>query len=323
MSDAPSNATATPTEATQANSAGIIVQSLDERSAAAFGSAESAVGDESTPPEASAAVSADPEAAAKRAERRAALARLEQSERERVDVKAALRERDELRAKLREAEERSKQYERYVDPSKLTKEQFFALAHERPDLDPRELGEWIRERMANPDLAAAQAARKAVDPELAALRKQNEELLARVESFAQSQERAASERAEREAADQFFAFTKENAGASPFAARFLERHGPEEYVKLATRAAEMVPPHAGPQAVLDEIEEQLAALSGLYQAETASPQRRQAPPHTAPAAAQAPTHVSNTLAQQRSSVVNEDEEWARLPFEERSARVFG
>lgn len=33
-------------------------------------------------------------------------------------------------------------------------------------------------------------------------------------------------------------------------------------------------------------------------------------------------HVSNTLAQQRSSVVDENEEWGRLSFEERSARLF-
>jgi hypothetical protein len=305
-----------------------VIPSLEERSAAAFDLMESA-GEAGTPPgnpadAASPAGSIEPDAAAKaRADRRAALDKLQAEERGRVDAMAAIRERDELRKKLTEASEQAKAYATHVDPSKLTKEQFFALAEKNPELTPTELGEWLRERMANPELAAANAATRAVDPKISALEKKIADQQAMLDSFVQSQTAAQEQAVERQAAEQFFSFTRENAGMAPYSARFLEKHGPDQFIKLAHRAVQDVPPHAGPQAILDEIEENLTQLGAIYSAAPAPPQRRQAnqPPSNS-AAAQAPTHVTNTLAQQRSSVVDEDADWASLPFEERSARAF-
>lgn len=299
-----------------------------ERSAAIFGTSETAgdAGASSVAPAdaASPAASAEPDAAAKaRQERRAQLERLRAEERAKVDSMSAIRERDELKRQLQEERERAKAYATHIDPTKLTKEQFFELAAKNPDLSPQELGEWLRERMANPEAAAAQAAKRAVDPELAQLKKLVEEQKAQIDSFLSAQQQSHAEAAERQAAEQFNAFTVENSSVAPASARFLEKFGPQEYYKLAQRAAQVVPPYAGPQAILDEIEEHLTQLGAIYSAPSAGQQqRRQAPLTTPSAAAQAPTHVTNSLAQQRSSVVDEDNDWASLPFEERSARLF-
>lgn len=63
-------------------------------------------------------------------------------------------------------------------------------------------------------------------------------------------------------------------------------------------------------------------LARIYSAGQAVSTAKPSVPPTNPAAARAPTTVSNTLAQTRASVVDEEAEWASLPFEERSARLF-
>lgn len=318
MSEAAATAATTPTAP-----AAPALTSVEERAADIFGDAPVAAptAPAEAAPEAPAVPTLD-DAAKARAARREALAQAQQRERERVDASTAIRERDELRARLKAAEEKTAAYATYIDPSKLTKEQFFGLAEKNPELTPQELGEWLRERMANPELAAAKAATAAVDPKLAALEKRLAEQQAVIDQFMQRQQQSAQEAEEHAAATEFLAFTQANAPTSPLSATFLERHGGEEFLKLALSAAQYVPEHAGPQAILDEVEERLTALVSPYL--PASPQRPQANPsssHQAPA--KAPTNVSNTLAQQRSSVVDEAADLARLSVEERAARIFG
>lgn len=311
--------TASPsTEVAENSGSGVALKSYEERAAEAFGG-ETPDGQSTTPQAAPA-----PDALAQaRSERRAALEKMKGEERGRVDAMAALRERDQLRAELQAEREKGKAFERYIDPSKLTKQQFFELAEANPELSPKDLGEWMRERMANPEIAAREAATRAVDPKLSALESRLAEQQAVIDSFLKNQSQARVDAEERQAAEQFFAYTRENASVAPFSARFLEQHGAAEFHKVALRAAQNVPDHAGAQGVLDEIEEHLTALSKIYMPETGNPQRRQASPTPQiPAAAKAPTHVTNSLAQQRSSIVDENEDWASLPFEERSARLF-
>ncbi len=316
---------ATPTETS--GSGVTLVKSFEERSLDAFGPSESAAadgGEASASPAAStaAAVSGEPDPLAKaRAERRAALEKLKDEERRRVDWLATERERDRLAAENAELKSKSEAYAKYVDPTKITKEQFFQLAQQNPDITPKDLGEWLREQMANPELAAQQAAKAHVDPKIAALEKRLADQQAVIDQFMQKQEAASAEAVERAAAQEFFAFTSENAATSPVSARFLQEYGPDEYYKVACSAVRNLPKGAGPQAILDEIEEKLGSLQKLY-APVQSTQQRPSTPQPQNAAAQAPTHVSNSLAQQRSSVVDEDADWASLPFEERSARLF-
>lgn len=329
MPEATPAAAPTAPAAPEANGSGVtVIPSLEERSAAAFGSSDAA--DEAAPAasppagDASPAAPVETDAASKaRAERREAFKRLQEEERARVDAMAAIRERDELRQKLAALESQAKtQPANVVDLDSLDEEKFYAIA-EKAKVNPTRFYEWLRERMANPELAAAQAATRAVDPKLAALEKQNAELRARIDAWEQQQQRAAEEAQERQFADQIMSFTRENAATSPYAAWFLNEHGANEFYKVAVSAAQRVPPGAGAQHLLDEVEEMLVQAYSKRPPETGNPQRRQAsPPHQNPAAAQAPIHVSNSLAQQRSSIIDEDENWAALPFEERSARVF-
>jgi murein DD-endopeptidase MepM/ murein hydrolase activator NlpD len=311
---------ATTTE--QTNGTGVIQpMSVEERADALFGP-DYVEGAPVAPEPAAEAAPALPdldEKARERAERRAKLAQAQASERERVDAMTAIRERDQLRRQLEEERERNKAYASHIDPSKLTKDQFFALAEKNPELTPHELGEWLRERMANPEAAAAKAARSALDPELAALRRQNEELAQQIQTFLQSQQQAAHDAAERAAEAEFTSFVQQAADTAPVASLFLARHGEAEFLKIARSAARNVPEHAGPQAVLDEIEEMLGQLVSPYLQPNQQKQAR-VPSSVVPVAQGG---VTNTLAQQRSSVVDEDVELSKLPLAERAARVFG
>lgn len=307
------------------------VPSIEERAASVFGpdapseAADDTSGAAAPTPSAAgdspAASAGAPDAAA---ERRARLAALQEQERARVDAQAKHREAEELRHRIAEAERRAKDAEERakssIDPKALTEEQFFDLALQL-NVPPDKLAGWMRDRLTNPELAAAQAAARAVDPKLSALEKRLAEKEAQLDAFLNEQRAQAAQAEEARAFHEFMQFTSTNATTAPHSARFLEKFGPQEFQKVALSAAAMVPPHAGAQAVLDQIEENLATLAAIYSGATPAPQQRPAPTPN-PAAAKAPTTVSNTLAQTRAAVVDEDANWSSLPFEERSARLF-
>lgn len=298
------------TQAAMTPTADAPAATLDERAAAAFGDDAEAPQSAALPTQGA----PDPLAAA-RAERRAKLDELRAKERTRVDAHAVMRERDELRAKQKELEQ---QLTSRLDPDSLDEERFFALA-EGMKLPPQKLFEWLKSRVDQPEAAFI---RREVDPKLSALEKKNAELEAKLAGFIQKQtdRDMSAEQQQHEAG--FCAFAQSNAATSPLATRFLERHGVEQFIKVAEGAAEALPRGAGPQALLDEIEERLNHVAATFQGQPA--QRTQAnPPRPNPAAAQAPTHVTNTLAQQRSSVVDEDAQLRGLTLEERAALIFG
>lgn len=321
--------TAAPTEAPAP------AESYEERVARVFGddadpSAQPADGSEATtaatPPDAPA--DSAPDKAAE--ERRARLAQLEADERARVDAQARHREADQIRAKLAEAEKRAKEAEerakQLVDPTSLNEEGFFEMAR-RLQVPPQKLGEFLREQMTNPELVAARAATREIDPKLSALEKQVAEQNALIQRFIAEQQSSSVQREEMQAAQEFGAYVAANEVVAPRAAAFLREFGGKEFYQLALSAAAKLPEGAGAQAVLDRVEEDIVAneeraqrLARVYALQGATQQRQAPTPN--PAAAKAMTTVSNTLAQQRASVVDEDAEWASLPFEERSARLF-
>lgn len=275
---------------------------------------------------ATAVPTAEPDALAQaRAARRAALAQVKEQERKQVDSKTAVKERDELRKKLATLEDQTKAYSTYIDPSKLTKDQFFALAEKNPELSPKELGEWLRERMANPEEAARRAATSAVDPKLQALEKKIADQDEAIQRFMNDQQSQRQHAEDMQAAHELHAFVQENAALAPLTARYVAAKGIQGLYEAALSVAQRLPEGAGPQAVLDELEESLIAgqrdYASIYGNQPT--QRQPAPPLPYQAAAKAPMHVSNTLAQQRSSVVDEQADFARLPYAERASRVFG
>lgn len=324
------NQATNPEASSTPNAAPAPAKSFEERAADIFGSdadVASAMAETDATQETSAAppaVESDAVAQA-RAARRAALAQAKEQERQQVDNKTAVKERDELRKKLATLEEQTKAYAAYIDPAKLTKDQFFQLAEKNPDLSPKELGEWLRERMANPEEAARRAATSAVDPKLQALEKKIAEQEEAIQRFLTEQQTQRQHAEDMQAAHELHAFVQENAAVAPLTARFVAAKGLQGLYEAALSVAQRLPEGAGPQAVLDELEESLVAGQRDYAAIYGNQPTQRQPAFSPPpnqAAAKAPMNVSNTLAQQRSSVVDEQTDFAKLPYAERASRVF-
>lgn len=230
----------------------------------------------------------------------------------------------ELAATKRRAQELEESVAKRIERAALKDPMVALRMLEEEGVPADKLAEAIRSRLTDPEAAAAHAAVRAVDPKLAALEKQNAEMAAQLQAFMEAQEqreRAAQEQRETGA------FLNHVARSGGLSARFLEAEGPEPFLKLAHKAAAMLPDGAGPAALHDQIEELLATngrqiaqkLASIYGlVSEATPSNGQTPPK--PAAAKANNTVSNTIAQERASVVTEDELW-RLPFEERLARL--
>lgn len=281
------------------------------------------------PPAPAAAAPAD--AAAKAREERAArLAALQEKSRSAVDAKARQaesdrisREADQAKRQVAELEARQAQL---VDIAKLDEASFYDLA-KRANVNPQKLGEWIRDSITNPEKLAEHAVSRAVDPKLSALERTVQEQNQVIQQFLAEQQ-AGAQRAHAQAEQQkFFGFVATSKDQAPLAHALLERSGPEDFWKIADVAAQGLPPGAGANALLDAIEhfldsdgrayaQTLATIYGLTPATSKAPA---SPPLTAAAKA-TPTTVSNSLAQERASVVQDEELW-KLPFEERLARA--
>lgn len=284
-------------------------------SAAEGGDAGSALPPQQEPPTPSPAVSAD---AAE--ERRARLAALKERERASVDAKQRQHEADQIRARLEEAERRARENEEKlrsrIAPEELDEAKFFELA-EQLKVPPTKLADWLRERMANPEAAAAQAARAVVDPKVSALEKKLAEQEQVIQRFLADQQRQRAEAEEQAAAQEFFEFTAQNATSAPYASSFLKTR-PQEFYKLALSAARRLPEGAGAQAILDQVEEDLTLLAPIFGSQPSNAKHN---PPPSPAAAKAITTVSNALAQERASVVDDSVDLASLSFEDRLERV--
>lgn len=273
--------------------------------------------DSAAPPEDDANAKARAE---RRAQRQAQLAELNAKTRAKVDSAAAQREAETLRERIAEYERRQAQL---VDPTQLDPLGIIQLG-QRAGHDPKAIAAAIQQAMGSPELAAAHAAKQAVDPVVAKLQNDLSAALRRIDEFETRQTTAAQQAAEQQAAAQFQTFAAQNAATSPLAARFLAQHGPEEFHALTLGAASALTPNAGPQALLDEIEDRLTELGRLYA--NPAPAGQQRTPANSPrigTAAQAPTHVTNTLAQQRTSVVDEAAALENMSLEERAALLFG
>lgn len=312
--------------------------SLEERTAAALaemGPSEPA-GDaltsadpppaEAMPSAASPADSGDPTAAARAAERRQRLDDLRNRERERVDRKAQQTQADRLAQELAQAQRRAEEAEQAAnarldrgllkDPARLIR------LLESEGVPPTQVADAIREAITNPAGGAAREVREAISPELAALRQQNEQLAQRLEAFERQQLEAQAAETERQQTSAFLGFVSQSSERAPLSARLLEAD-PDEFLQIASIAAERVS-GMGAEALLDQVEDMLdsdarkvaqtyARLYGMQPSQAPAPVQ---PPR---AAAQANT-VSNSLAQGRSAIV-EDEDFAKLPLEERAARL--
>lgn len=197
------------------------------------------------------------------------------------------------------------------------KNAFFEHARQ---FDPNDLVEVIRAEIQDPSRAAAERAKRTISPEIAELRAQLEQQRAEFAAMVGAQQEHARNAAERAAESAVIGAVRASATTAPHTARFLEKFGDGEFLKLANAAADHVPPGAGEQALLDVLETHLEQLAGFASAPSpaqASTQATSKP--TSPAAAKAKT-LSNSLASGRSSVVAEDDEYIS-DYDERVRRA--
>lgn len=241
-------------------------------------------------------------------------------ERQHVDSRARLAEADRLQRELAVERQRAAELEKrattYIDPSKLDAATFFQLA-EQSKVPPAQLGEWLREAMANPERVAASSARKALDPELEAIRRENAEMRAELQTYIKQQSDARAQAEEAHYEHQLVSSIQPDV--APHAHTFLAKFGPEEFLKVARSAGRTLSEGAGAQALIDTIEEHLEQFASAFlPAQPVS--KAPASPSQVRAAAKANTTVSNAMAQQRASVVDEDD-FADLSYDERLARL--
>jgi hypothetical protein len=289
------------------------------RAASPEAAGEAADGSPQPPAEASPVASDD---AAQRAEaRRARLAELAARERRNVDISTKLAERDRLARELEQERQTRAQLEartkELIDISKLDEASFFDLA-QRANVPPQKLGEWLRDAMTNPERLASTVAKKALDPELEAIRRENAEMREQLQSFISAQRQAEAEAQERAVEQQFLGSIQ--AESAPHAHTFLSKFGPEEFLKIARSAGRTLPPGAGAQALIDTIEEHLESFASAFGASPQTQSNGLAPTPHRPAAAKAPNTLSNAMARERASVVDESS-FDDLPYEERLARI--
>ena len=253
------------------------------------------------------------------ADRRARLAKLQAEERERVDRRSRQADTDKLTKDLEAAQKRVEEAEARatarIDRETLRDPMKVMAIMQEEGVPANRIAEAIREAMANPEHAAAAAAKRAVDPELKALKERVELAERRLQEAESRRAMAEQQMAETRAAQEFFQFTTDSAAAAPHAAAALKHFGPERYYELAFSACKHLPPNSGWQAVLDVIEEQLSGFAPVFATHSNEP----AQPPARPAAAKAKP-LSNTLAQERASVA-EPEDWASLSYEERVERL--
>lgn len=315
-------APAAPAAPTEANGSGI-VQSFEDRAAAAFGDD---TGDTTATPGGQAAPASLDENATKRAERRKELDTVLAREAQRVDAHSQRRANEDAmrraQAAERERDDLRQQLTGRIDPKSFAEPAtFFELAQQHIK-DPKALGAWLQKQANNPEIIAAEHAQRVIDPKLSALEQQNQALARQIEQLTNgiNTDRATQQALAR--GDSMTTFTTANAAQAPYSARFLAKHGATEFLKLANSAyAGDVP--GWEQHTLDTVEDQLSQLAEIYATPGAPPAKPSMTPQPNPGAAKPMTTVSNTLAQGRASVVDEETDWAALPYEERSRRLFG
>lgn len=266
--------------------------------------------------------------------RRERLAALTAKDRERVDHKQRQAESDKLARKATDLERRATEAEalaaKRIDLDSLDEAAFLALA-EKKNISGDRLAAWIREATTNPEKIAQAAALKATtaayDPKFAALEQKLAEQQKTIDGYIAAQQEQELSAKEAQNIQHFTSFVGESAERAPLAAKLLE-HDRDEFLAMADVAGHKVPPGAGPEALLDAIEDLLdsdtgargvyAKYAALYGAPAPTPSTGKASPP--PRAAAKANTISNSLAASRTSVVEEDD-FASLDLDERARRL--
>lgn len=239
-----------------------------------------------------------------RAERLAALEQKAAADAEARQRKAAQREREtEAETWRRRALEAEKRAEGLVDLRGIDADRFLELAH-AAGMTPEHLGEWVRTATEGPE----HAARRAITPEVEALKKLVQAQDEKINSLLRRDEMSARQREDAEAVSHLLDMTKGSSDA-PLAAAYLEKRGAEKFLEFVASKTTHLPDGSGLQAVLDIVETELEQDAAVFSTTKPAPSTRSA-------AAKADT-ISNRHASERAEVTVPDN-WEDLTIDERA-----
>ncbi len=212
----------------------------------------------------------------------------------------------------------------------------FEKAYNDPDLLLELLSEKVSpDRMARffleagqPEKVAERRAKAAQEPVTSEITKLNAKIAAMEKAAADKEAQAAAVANRQESEKQFAARVLDMKADAPHAARLLNKR-PKDFFALADTAATSLMAAAQAEGrtatwddVIKDVNKQLHDFYSDLQEETASPAAPSTLEKTGKntAAAKAPT-VSNRAASERSAILDEDEKWDGLPFDERVKRA--
>ncbi len=244
---------------------------------------------------------------------------------------AARLERESVR---RSTELASKAAELKAQEAKLAEGNAKIAAFEKAYNDPDALLELLAERVTpekmsrffieanDPSKVAERRAKAAQEPVTSELTKLREEMAALKAERAEEAAKAQSQAKRQENEKQFSARVLDLKADAPLAARLLSKR-PQDFFAMADAAATQLMaknPDANWDDVIHDVNKQLSDFTGALAEEAAAASSTPEKTGKVSAAAKAPT-VSNRAASERSAILDEDERWESLPFDERVKRA--
>lgn len=205
-----------------------------------------------------------------------------------------------------------------VDISEIASPAGLMRIAQRMKVDPVKFGASIREFLSDPEAQQTAETKRIVDPVLQEARDMIAALQAERDSFRAERTNSQKQAEGAQAASTFVAFATSNAEQAPLAASYMKHRGADALLDLADQACSGLPQGAGPQAILDAVEDALYELSTSLGIKPSSPPR-----NAKTAISQKPTAqgISNRAASERTEIVDEDARWSRMSVEERAAEL--
>ena len=261
---------------------------------------------------------------AARAERLKALtdqdAKIAQRRASRAQDKQLSQQLAQERAQRVAAEHRLQRAANLVDPDAIDEAGILELMAKK-GIPPKQLIDWAAERVRNPELAAKEAATRALDPKVAKLEARLAEQAKVINEFLQLQAQHGAATQQRQVEDNFCASVQ--ADAHPLASRVLSKNR-AAFLQTAEAAAEsLLKKHEviTPVMVLDELETEFEAHAALLAGAAAQSTEAKTPGAKPNPSKVQPTTISHRAAAERASHKDAEDEWASLSFAERARRL--
>lgn len=236
-------------------------------------------------------------------------------EQQRKQESAQLRKRAEAAERLESENAELRQKAAFADTvrARITdKAEFFKLAKDA-GVTPQELGAWLQSAEDDPISAMTAQARKAIDPELAALKAENAEFKRYITEQREREAAAAAAQNDAAAAQEFVSIV--DSRPDSVLARFAAEYGQDKLIGLAdaaARAGEVEPGPGALTALADLLEDRLSQLSRIGTTVSAKPQIKA--PRTP---SQATRNINSRLTSERTSVTSAEDDLDNMSVEDR------